>query len=68
MPDECRPPSDTPNGTTCWLYYDPPAGPREWIALRWFGGDVWSGVFDAGVNRATRLGWRFHSIAEVPHD
>lgn len=69
MTTDCRPPDNTPAGTTCWLYYDPPDhAPRQWIALIWHPPDVWSGVYDVGINRASRFGWRFHSIATPPHD
>ena len=65
MTDECRPPAGTPPRTTCWLYYDPPAGTREWVAMIWLG-YAWAAVYDVGVNRVTRHGWRFLSIAEPP--
>lgn len=68
MTAECRPPDGTPDGAVCWLYYDPPEGPRQWVALMWLPPDCWGAIHDMGVNRATRFGWRFHSIAEVPHE
>jgi hypothetical protein len=67
MTAPCIPPADTPAMTTCWLYYDPPDGkPRQWVALIWLPPDCWGAVYDMAVNRATRFGWRFHSVAVVP--
>ena len=64
----CRPPEGTPQGTTCWLYANLPGGKRQWIAAIWLGNDLWGSAHDFGANRVARAGWRFHSIAEVPHD
>lgn len=66
MTAECRPPEGTQDGTVCWLYYDRPDGGRDWCALAWHAPDVWAGIYDTGVARAARFGWRFHSIATPP--
>jgi len=64
----CTPPPDTPARATCWLYYDPPTGPREWVALIWLPPDRWGAIYDVGANRVARHGWRFHSVAVVPDE
>jgi len=62
------PPADTPARATCWLYYDPPdKAPRECVALIWLPPDAWGAVYDVGINRVGRFGWKFHSVAEVPN-
>ena len=81
MPDECRPPDGTPDGAVCVLReprFRDNTGAVMWIPglfvwhRNWFGARCWYGVYpqsDAhSISSMTRAGWRFHSIAEVPHD
>ena len=63
-----HPPENTPAGTTCWLYYDPPDRQREWVALIWHPPSVYAGVYDVWINRVARHGWKFHSVAITPQE
>lgn len=65
MPDECRPPVGTPDGVWCWLKRHGPI----WIILLWSGGYWHEGRHKHAPGVIGGLwGYRFHSIAEVPHD
>lgn len=80
-PRDCRPPEGTPDGTVCWLEIDEEEpcdlGPiRETAVWRvrpwWRGGCYFESntvyVRKLSVRYMTRRGWRFHSIAEPPHE
>lgn len=70
-PRDCRPPPNTPDGTVCWLY-------NGMLELRWIWRiahegwpDHWQSPRTGMISRAGeahRAGWRFHSIAEPPHE
>lgn len=77
MPDECRPPEGTPDGTVCNLigglfsFGQSPLFPCVWRRYPWWrGGWAWMPPHGRRVSAAdaAKHGWRFHSIAEVPHD
>lgn len=75
-PRECRPPEGTPDKTICWLFrYDENGNVRDrqpWLyrdrqgwAPYWIqhgGGNKWR------TQDMADYGWRFHSIAEPPHE
>ena len=70
-PRECRPPEGTPDGTVCWLQQLNRAGRHytyaawNWRGWGWehFGStEIWSPLEMANYR------WRFHSIAEPPHE
>lgn len=66
MPDECRPPEGTPDGTVCVLTYGKTQKKIKWRTR--YGDKRWvslvSGITNSpGVMGAA--GWRFHSIAEI---
>ncbi len=69
MPDECRPPPNTPDGTVCVLRHNRRKR-NNWVYLRWRVVECW----DTPLHRAMsplllhKLGWRYHSIAEPPGD
>lgn len=70
-PHECRPPEGTPDGTVCWLK-------NRNLELKWVWNVAGSGWPEHWSSPRTRLasrcavmydgGWRFHSIAEPPHE
>lgn len=75
-PRDCRPPEGTPDGTVCWLegQHDvldlPVKVPASWhIRPWWRGGSYWK---FPGINQFfapwRMKSWRFHSIAEPPHE
>lgn len=73
MPDECRPPEGTKDGTWCNLTHVLERPDKPPVQARWFGGghnaERWEWPPSSlSVERMTLFGFRFHSIAEVPHD
>lgn len=70
-PRDCRPPEGTSDGTWCLLQSDKQ---QNMIAVMWRLGawvchtwvSEWPTVVQVGT--MTGLGWRFHSIAEPPHE
>lgn len=67
-PHECRPPEGTPDGTVCWLVHDHlPKSAVTW----WSNTEHWV-CFPLHASRKpawmAKRGWRFHSIAEPPHE
>lgn len=68
-PRDCRPPENTPDGTVCWLQdgsgFRAPAIWRDRVGGYW----GWPVVNCARPPEwVARYGWRFHSIAEPPHE
>lgn len=63
MPNECRPPPGTPNGTVCVLMRDTDEWFMVWHGIHWFDAN------DTPYDPASLAihGWRFHSIAEPPN-
>lgn len=62
---DCRPPDGTPDGQHCWLYH---LDDREFCTAIWTGGLWWWPHGGRTGRNMARDGWRFHSIAEPPHD
>lgn len=75
-PRDCRPPENTPDGTVCWLsgHHDVLDLPVQVLAtwhIRswWRGGNYWTFPSINQYFAPWRLReWRFHSIAEPPHE
>ncbi len=76
-PRDCRPPEGTPDGTVCWLVMAAHGGIATtyrvavWrVPYRMFH-PFWELPGQTAEWAASQLegwGWRFHSIAEPPHD
>jgi hypothetical protein len=75
-PRDCRPPEDTPDGTVCFLdgHHDVLDLPIRLLATWhtrpwWRGGSYWTlpHIIQFFAPRRMR-GYRFHSIAEPPHE
>lgn len=66
-PRECRPPEETRKRTYCWVRSA--NGTLE--CLLWQGDEGWwlpGSVLPRAPEDLADWGWRFHSIAEPPHD
>ena len=64
---DCRPPEGTPDGTVCVLLTADMRLNAKWVAPMW----IWShDGMEMGASPAfmADMGYRFHSIAEPPHD
>lgn len=69
-PRDCRPPEDTPDGAMLWLRNDKE---DSWCVVQWDarnrdGALLWWPVGGVKPIQLKRDGYRFHSIAEPPHE